>query len=40
MENNNFAAITGLYNEIRSIRLKELKIAEDAKKYSINLIYA
>lgn len=32
MENSNFAAITGLYNEIRNIRMKELKITEDAKK--------
>ncbi|CAD8080684.1 unnamed protein product [Paramecium primaurelia] len=34
MENNNFAAITGLYNEIRSVRLKELKVAEDAKNFA------
>lgn len=34
MENSNFAAITGLYNDVRNQRLKEVKVVEDALNFA------
>lgn len=34
MENSNFASITSLYNDVRSQKLKEIKIVEDAKNFA------